>query len=55
MLLGLRLRFRRWNEATADDKQAAAWFPKAAENGNVTAQAELGTRYWGGQRLPKRV
>jgi TPR repeat protein len=33
-----------------DDKEAAAWFSKAAENGNVKAQAALGTRYFAGNR-----
>jgi TPR repeat protein len=35
-----------------DDKAAATWFLKAAENGNVKAQAALGTRYWGGRGVP---
>jgi TPR repeat protein len=35
-----------------DDKEAADWFLKAAENGNVKAQATLGTRYWGGRGVP---
>jgi len=33
-----------------DDKEAAVWFTNAAENGNVKAQAALGTRYWAGNR-----
>jgi GAF domain-containing protein len=37
-----------------DDNQAAAWFTKAAEHGNVSAQYKLGLLYWGGHHgLPK--
>jgi hypothetical protein len=38
----------------ADDAEAAAWFTKAAEHGNVSAQYKLGLLYWGGHHgLPK--
>jgi hypothetical protein len=38
----------------ADDTEAAAWFTKAAEHGNVSAQYKLGLLYWGGHHgLPK--
>jgi hypothetical protein len=37
-----------------DDSEAAAWFTKAAEHGNVSAQYKLGLLYWGGHHgLPK--
>lgn len=37
-----------------DDSAAAAWFTKAAEHGNVSAQYKLGLLYWGGHHgLPK--
>jgi hypothetical protein len=37
-----------------DDAEAAAWFTKAAEHGNVSAQYKLGLLYWGGHHgLPK--
>jgi hypothetical protein len=37
-----------------DDGAAAAWFTKAAEHGNVSAQYKLGLLYWGGHHgLPK--
>jgi GAF domain/PilZ domain/Sel1 repeat len=37
-----------------DDGEAAAWFSKAAEHGNISAQYKLGLLYWGGHHgLPK--
>jgi GAF domain-containing protein len=37
-----------------DDAEAAAWFTKAAEHGNISAQYKLGLLYWGGHHgLPK--
>jgi putative methionine-R-sulfoxide reductase with GAF domain len=47
--------------STGDDKQrvprneneAARWFTKAAENGNIPAQSKLGSLYWGGRGLPQ--
>ena len=47
--------------STGDDKQgilrneneAARWFTKAAEHGNVPAQSKLGSLYWGGRGLPQ--
>jgi hypothetical protein len=37
-----------------DDTEAAEWFTKAAEHGNVSAQFKLGLLYWNGHRgLPK--
>ena len=39
-----------------DDAEAAGWFTKAAEHGNVSAQYKLGLLYWGGHHgLPKDV
>jgi hypothetical protein len=38
----------------SDDGEAAHWFTKAAEHGNVSAQYKLGLLYWGGHHgLPK--
>ncbi|HEY1658156.1 MAG TPA: GAF domain-containing protein [Candidatus Sulfotelmatobacter sp.] len=47
--------------STGDDKQkvlrneteAARWFTKAAEHGNVPAQSKLGSLYWGGRGVPQ--
>jgi TPR repeat protein/putative methionine-R-sulfoxide reductase with GAF domain len=47
--------------STGDDKQkvlrnendAARWFMKAAEHGNVSAQSKLGSLYWGGRGVPQ--
>ncbi len=47
--------------AAGDDKQgiqrnetdAARWFTKAAEHGNVPAQSKLGSLYWGGRGVNK--
>jgi putative methionine-R-sulfoxide reductase with GAF domain len=47
--------------STGDDKQgilrneneAARWFLKAAEHGNVPAQSKLGSLYWGGRGVPQ--
>lgn len=47
--------------STGDDKQgirrneneAARWFAKAAEHGNVSAQSKLGSLYWGGRGVPQ--
>jgi hypothetical protein len=37
-----------------NDSEAAHWFTKAAEHGNVSAQYKLGLLYWGGHHgLPK--
>jgi hypothetical protein len=46
----LGVRYATADGVKQDDKQAAVWFTKAAENGNVKAQATLGTRYWAGNR-----
>ncbi len=46
----LGVRYASGDGVKQDDKEAAAWFIKAAENGNVKAQAALGTRYWVGNR-----
>jgi putative methionine-R-sulfoxide reductase with GAF domain len=46
----LGLRYASGDGVKQDDKEAAAWFSKAAENGNVKAQAALGTRYFAGNR-----
>jgi putative methionine-R-sulfoxide reductase with GAF domain len=45
----LGLRYAAGEGVTQDDKQAAVWFTKAAENGNVKAQVALATRYWVGR------
>jgi putative methionine-R-sulfoxide reductase with GAF domain len=47
--------------SAGDDKQkvlrneteAARWFTKAAEQGNVSAQSKLGSLYWGGRGVPQ--
>ena len=36
-----------------DETEAAHWFSKAAEHGNVLAQSKLGSLYWGGRGLTK--
>lgn len=36
-----------------DEKEAFAWFSKAAEDGSLAAQAKLGFLYWGGRGVPK--
>jgi len=36
-----------------DENEAARWFTKAAEHGNVPAQSKLGSLYWGGRGVPK--
>jgi putative methionine-R-sulfoxide reductase with GAF domain len=36
-----------------DDKEAARWFLKAAEQGNVPAQSKLGSLYFSGRGLPQ--
>ena len=36
-----------------DDAEAAKWYRKAAEQGNVDAQATLGFRYEHGQGVPQ--
>ena len=46
----LGLRYASGDGVKQDDKEAAIWFNKAAENGNVKAQAALGTRYFAGNR-----
>jgi uncharacterized glyoxalase superfamily protein PhnB len=36
-----------------DETDAARWFMKAAEHGNVPAQSKLGSLYWGGRGVAK--
>ncbi len=36
-----------------DEKEAARWFTKAAEHGNVVAQSKLGSLYWSGRGVPQ--
>jgi TPR repeat protein len=36
-----------------DETEAARWFAKAAEHGNVPAQSKLGSLYWGGRGVAK--
>jgi len=38
-----------------DEGEAARWFTKSAENGNVSAQYKLGLLYWGGHGVPKDI
>jgi putative methionine-R-sulfoxide reductase with GAF domain len=45
----LGLRYASGEGVNRDDKEAAVWFTKAAENGNVKAQVALATRYWAGR------
>jgi len=35
-----------------NEAEAARWFTKAAENGNVPAQSKLGSLYWDGRGVP---
>lgn len=37
----------------SDENQAARWFAKAAEHGNVPAQSKLGALYWSGRGVAK--
>ncbi len=48
----LALRYASGDGVNQDDTEAARWFTKAAENGNVKAQVALGTRYWAGRGVP---
>jgi putative methionine-R-sulfoxide reductase with GAF domain len=36
-----------------DEKEAARWFSKAAEHGNIAAQSKLGSLYWSGRGVPQ--
>ncbi len=36
-----------------DENEAARWFTRAAEHGNVPAQSKLGSLYWGGRGVPQ--
>ncbi len=45
----LGLRYASGEGVKQDDKEAAIWFTKAAENGHVKAQVALATRYWVGR------
>lgn len=38
-----------------DEKEAFRWFSRAAEDGNLKAQAKLGFLYWSGRGVPKDV
>ncbi|HEX4783980.1 MAG TPA: GAF domain-containing protein [Candidatus Sulfotelmatobacter sp.] len=52
----LGLRYFQGDEKNAlarDEKQAFRWFSRAAEHGNLAAQAKLGFLYWGGRGVPK--
>jgi hypothetical protein len=48
----LGLRFASGDGVPQSDTDAARWFTKAAESGNVKAQVALGTRYWAGRGVP---
>lgn len=41
------------NGISRDEQQAFRWFSQAAENGNLAAQAKLGSLYWAGRGVPK--
>lgn len=41
------------NGVPHDEKEAFAWFSKAAEDGSLSAQAKLGPLYWNGRGVPK--
>ena len=45
----LGVRYGSGDGVKQDEKAAAVWFTKAAENGNVKAQVALSTRYWAGR------
>lgn len=41
------------NGIARDEKQAFRWFSRAADHGNLAAQAKLGFLYWGGRGVSK--
>jgi TPR repeat protein len=43
------------NQIARDEKEAFRWFSRAAEHGNLAAQAKLGSLYWGGRGVPKDI
>jgi len=43
------------NGIRQDEKEAFRWFGRAAEDGDLKAQAKLGFLYWGGRGVPKDV
>jgi hypothetical protein len=43
------------NKIGQDEKQASRWFRRAAEHGNLSAQAKLGFLFWGGRGVSKDV
>ena len=51
----LGLRYASGDGVLQDDSEAARWFTKAAETGNVKAQAALATRYWAGRGVPSSL
>jgi hypothetical protein len=51
----LALRYASGDGVRQDDSEAARWFTKAAEAGNVKAQVALGTRYWAGRGVPSSL
>jgi TPR repeat protein len=48
----LGLRYAQGDGVKLDEQDAARWFSKAAEQGNVAAQAKLGSLYWAGRGVP---
>jgi putative methionine-R-sulfoxide reductase with GAF domain len=48
----LGLRYASGDGVQQDETEAAVWFTKAAESGNVKAQIALATRYWAGRGVP---
>ena len=43
----------RWVRVPKDDQLAVNWYRKAAEQGNASAQFNLGVRYANGRGVPK--
>ncbi|MGP0017323.1 MAG: GAF domain-containing protein [Candidatus Sulfotelmatobacter sp.] len=43
------------NGIARNETEAFRWFSRAADHGNLAAQAKLGALYWGGRGVPKDV
>jgi TPR repeat protein len=43
------------NNVSRDEREAFHWFSRAAEHGNLAAQAKLGSLYWAGRGVPKDI
>jgi putative methionine-R-sulfoxide reductase with GAF domain len=48
----LGLRYATGDGVNLDEREAARWFIRAAEQGNVNAQSKLGSLYWVGRGVP---